>query len=317
MVPGALVLERMHHAVIPDPVLVGFTDCTEARVEAFGHGLDFGDAYRLRQVGVECHAPGFRSEAFCDPVDGSGLTRGMDSCVGPTGAMNGDRLVEEGEERLFESVLHAATFGLVLPTAEPSAVVLDGQFEDGSGAHGHRGLSGSVQWRRGKEGLAIEPALEDLLCGDLVDEGLGLLCRFACVLEHAMCSDGGQAFIDKPDGDGSTLERFAQSIGELFHFFGRFTGRAVHVFWEAEDDGIRFLFGEQSDDALDGRGILRERLRGAVRDGLEGVREHAEFVGHSDADACVAVINPEGAVHRGGGGVKEKADRFGVRLFGF
>jgi hypothetical protein len=47
------------------------------------------------------------------------------------------------------------------------------------------------------------------------------------------------------------------------------------------------------------------------------MREHAEFVGHCDADACVAVIDPEGAVHREGGGVKEKADRFGVRLFVF
>ncbi len=153
MVPRALVFEGMHHAIIPDSVLVGFTDCAEARMEAFGHGLDFGDAYRLRQVGVECHAPGFRREAVRDSVNGGGLARGMDSCVGPTGTMNGDRLVEEGEERLFESVLYAATFGLVLPTAEPCAVVLDGQFEDGSWAHGHRGSAGVSPVEAGKGAL--------------------------------------------------------------------------------------------------------------------------------------------------------------------
>jgi hypothetical protein len=120
--------------------------------------------------------------------------------------------------------------------------------------------------------------LEDLLGGDLVDEGLGLFSGFACVLEHAMGGNGGEAFVDEADGYGFSVERGAEGIGELAHLFGGFAGGAVHVAGQADDKGVSFFFGEEREDSLHGWRLAGEGLRGAVGDGFERVREHPEFV---------------------------------------
>ena len=126
--------------------------------------------------------------------------------------------------------------------------------------------------------MAIQPALEDLLRGDLIDEGLGLFGGFAGVLEHAMGCDGGESFVDETDGDGFSVERGSESVGELADFLGGFSGGAVHVSRKADDEGVGFLFREKREDAQHGGGPDGERLGGAVGDGFERVREHPEFV---------------------------------------
>ena len=118
------------------------------------------------------------------------LAVGVDSGIGAAGAVDDDAAAAQAREGLLDVILHGVASGLALPAAEGGAVVGDEEFE----AHG------SAQ-----HGLGVEPALQDHLRGDLVDDGAALFDVAAVFVEDALGGDGGEAFV--PEFDGAVGQR--------------------------------------------------------------------------------------------------------------
>ena len=80
------------------------------------------------------------------------LAEGVDSGVGAAGAVDGDALLGDFLEGVFEGALDGGDFGLELPAVEVGAVVGDGEFDvlhfrAGGLSHGRQG------WLQGRRKL--------------------------------------------------------------------------------------------------------------------------------------------------------------------
>jgi len=135
--------------------------------------------------------------------------------------------------------------------------------------------------------LRVEPALQENLGGDLVDD-TALIAGFASgFLEGALCGDSGEAFVPWDDGTGGV---WCEIGDEGAGFFSGGAECAVHVARHADNDGLGFFFAGEGEDAL-------ANASGFDLDGFQRMSHHAEFIAECDAHAGFADIDSKCAFH--------------------
>jgi len=121
----------------------------------------------------------------------------------------------------------------------------------------------------------------------LVDHRLLLLGVAASFAEFVSGGEGGQRFIDEHERDGR--DALVKSAGKGADFRGGASLAAVHADGQANDEGFDFPQINELGDALDGVAL-------GLMDGLNRMREDAEVIGRSDADAGLAMVDAEGGM---------------------
>ena len=93
-------------------------------MEALVHLLDPAHGDIRRQVGIEPQGPGpFGTVRLGIEVDH--LTGRMDTGIGASGTLDGDRVVGNPAQRRLQFSLHADHFTLTLPAEIPAAVIFN------------------------------------------------------------------------------------------------------------------------------------------------------------------------------------------------
>lgn len=132
-----------------------------------------------------------------------------------------------------------------------------------------------------------KPEIEDFDSGRLVDDGFLLFGFAARLTEFCRGGDGGVAFVDVNEGQIRKAE--FDFAGEASDFFCRWAFFAIEVEREPEDECADASLFAEDRDAFD-------RVGRGERDRLDRMGENAEWIGSSDADASVAVVDSESGV---------------------
>jgi hypothetical protein len=136
----------------------------------------------------------------------------------------------------------------------------------------------------------LHPRVEDLNRRGLVDEAFLLLRLFARGAEFARGGGGGEGFVD--ENERQVWQPRLKLGREGADFSGGIAFAAVHTHGQTDDQRLDATLGDQLGDSFD-------RLDAGTVDRFHRMRENAEVIRRSDADAGVAVIDAEGGVGTG------------------
>jgi len=182
------------------------------------------------------------------------------------GRRHGVRLVERRRVReRLERCVYGAGFAIRRRLSRRRRFASGGA----SGLEAERHFWNGVLARsNGLKTLGVEPALEDHLGSDLIDDRFAILCVASRLVEGALSGESGHAFIPENYAHGG--QRCSHCVGEGFYFLSGRPFGSVHVLWEADHDGVDGLFLGYGDDS-------RKGVRSGGK-GFKGMREHAEFI---------------------------------------
>jgi hypothetical protein len=91
--------------------------------------LDFHNADRIRQVGIEGQQPFPKAQASVWDIGMRALRLGVNASIRAARAMHGDVLLTQSKERLLQIILHRLATGLALPSIDSSPMVGDFQLQ--------------------------------------------------------------------------------------------------------------------------------------------------------------------------------------------